>query len=181
MFKWAKRAAWVVLATTVLLSLVALYLVVDRNIEDSTFRTGFLETPGVTFVNDYFNHEGYRSADLSLSNGGRLIVGNFDISIFSETDFFSLKRIGGLNISCQSEYQGKLVNILSAFNIVDFAGIQFPNLKVRNIEDVVSNYDRLYSQLEQQLMSGSGMELPVIADGSEASNPPVVCHGVIVE
>jgi len=105
----------------------------------------FEQVDGVIKATNFLNYEGKTQIDLQLKNGGFISLQNFDKTIFSNTKHVILNSIGASEITCFDKRNTEWH--ISGFNLVKFIDINYPSLKVKNIFDIVDNYDDLYKYI----------------------------------
>ena len=118
--------------------------------EENEYRVIFMKLPRVKSVRDYLNYEGRRMAELDLRDGGFLSIDRFDESVFVDTNFIGLLRIGDLRLRCGSQ-AGKYDGLAEGINIIQFMRLSSANPDVRNIEDVTSNYATVYNYVQHSV------------------------------
>lgn len=121
-----------------------------RDINERRYRVLFMKLPEVESVQSYFDYDGLRFAKLNIRGDGYLSISGFDESLFANTEFIGIERIGDISIHCADNpkmYGG----VLGIFNIVSELRKSPGSPRVGNIGDLVKNYKFAYAYVQREL------------------------------
>lgn len=147
------------ITVAVVVFFVAAALLVFRG---RSFEARLARVDGVAEVADYLYYEGHREADLILDNGGYIWVARLDDQVFVETDAIYVVAIDDYHLSCS--YPEQLGHVSNGHNIVEILETLeqhgHPKVRVKNINDLVFNYDEIVNVLKHMPRRGDA-PLPV--------------------
>lgn len=148
----------VILKSAIILMILFLIPITISNIfedfKEKEYRNLFMSVRGVSAVESYLDYKG-KSVIVGLKlNGSRNIhLTIIDKKAFTDTDIIRVSIIGGLHVGC-IDYDGTYHSI----NIVYFMARSKKNIRVRNIADVIDNYNIVYDYIRQSFpVSHSGI------------------------
>ena len=143
----------------VLLLLATAFLQVrERQLDESYFvdRIGVFD--GVTAV-EYFRYEGTRFLTIH-TQGGPIVLEDFDQSIFSDLGSTTLRRMGDIEIVCGDRPGARTFGVFDLSNYIEST---LPSLKIQGLHDLILMFPDIYQSLNADLALGkdlTGADMP---------------------